>query len=231
MPRYHHLFFDLDCTLWDYQTNSAEALLEIFKTYQLHQLFNCFENFRLSFVKHNEDVWKDYSEGKIHKDELRMLRFERSLNDYHVTDKTLALQLNNDFIAISPRKTKLIPDAIEVLEYLKSKHYKMYILTNGFLQIQDIKIEHSGLSNYFLKMFTPEHIGHTKPHRAIFEHAVKSSNARKAESLMIGDELEIDIVGARNFGIDQVYFNPKHLQHSEKVTYEIPALLDLKAFL
>jgi len=231
MSQYKHLFFDLDCTLWDYQTNSAEALLEIFKTYQLQRVFNQFDNFRFSFVKHNEDVWKDYYEGKIHKDVLRILRFDRSLNDYGVSDNELATKLNKDFMEISPRKTKLISGAIEVLEYLKSRHYQMYIITNGFPQVQEIKTKNSGLSNYFLKMFTPENIGSVKPHRAIFEHAIKSANARKVESLMIGDELEVDIIGARNFGIDQVYFNPKFTPHSEKVTYEIANLSDVKAFL
>jgi putative hydrolase of the HAD superfamily len=156
-----------------------------------------------------------------------VLRFERVLKDFEVTDNGLAHQLNNDFIAISPVKAKLIPGTIEVLDYLKSKHYNMYIITNGFLNIQQIKIETSGIAGYFLKMFTPENIGKVKPHRAIFEYAVKSVNARKSQSLMIGDELETDILGARNFGIDQAYFNPRSIKHSEKVTYEFTGLLDL----
>jgi putative hydrolase of the HAD superfamily len=231
MASYRHLFFDLDSTLWDYQTNSAEALFEIFEFYQLQRVFSKFENFRNAFVKHNEDVWKDYREGKIHKDVLRVLRFERALKDYEVVNFDLAHKLNNDFIAISPAKAKLIDGTIEVLEYLKSKQYQMYIITNGFHNIQQIKIDASGIARYFLKMFTPETIGQVKPHRAIFEYAVKSVNARKSQSLMIGDELETDIVGARNFGIDQVFFNPGFIKHNEKITYEISNLLEIKCLL
>jgi len=231
MTTYRHLFFDLDCTLWDFKTNSGEALFEIFETYQLHQVFTEFENFRNAFVKHNDLVWKDYREGKIHKDVLRVLRFQRTLEDYQVNDNDLAQQLNKDFIAISPAKATLISGTIEILEYLKSKQYIMHIITNGFLNIQQIKIEASGIGRYFTKVFTPEAAGQIKPHRAIFEHAVKSVNARKSQSLMIGDELETDIVGARNFGIDQVFFNPGAIKHNEKVTYEISDLLELKGLL
>jgi putative hydrolase of the HAD superfamily len=231
MTHYHHLFFDLDCTLWDFKTNSGEALFEIYETYQLQPIFGEFDHFRNAFVKHNEGVWKDYREGKIHKDKLRIQRFERALKDYEVTNFELAQQLNEDFIAISPAKAKLIPGTIEVLEYLKRKRYLMYIITNGFLNIQQIKIQASGIDRYFLKVFTPEIIGQIKPHRAIFEYAVKTVNARKAQSLMIGDELETDIIGAHNFGMDQVFFNPGSIKHSEKVTYEISNLLELKDLL
>ncbi len=231
MTPYHHLFFDLDCTLWDFKTNSGEALFEIYETYQLQHIFGKFDHFRNAFVKHNEDVWKDYREGKIHKDTLRIQRFERALKDYDATNPELAQQLNKDFIAISPAKAKLISGTLEVLEYLKSKRYLMYIITNGFLNIQQIKIQASGISGYFLKVFTPEKIGQIKPHRAIFEYAVKSVNARKSQSLMIGDELETDIIGARNFGIDQVFFNPESIKHNEKVTYEISDLLELMGLL
>ena len=231
MPRYRHLFFDLDCTLWDYHVNSTEALHELFETYQLHELFDKFENFRETFGKHNEEVWKAYREGRIHKDTLRVLRFERTLKDYGITNFELAHKLNSDFINISPRKTKLMPGTMEVLGYLKSNHYQMYIITNGFTQIQEIKVETSGLADFFIKMFTPENIGYIKPHRAIFEYAVKSVNVRKAESLMIGDDLQVDIIGARDFGMDQVYFNPHKIPHNEKITYEILTLFELREFL
>jgi putative hydrolase of the HAD superfamily len=229
--RYKHLFFDLDCTLWDYLLNSTEALSEIFKSYKLQEITSDFEKFKRSFHIHNEAVWKEYREGRIQKDTLRILRFERTLEDLGITDYNLARKLNSDFVNISPRKTKLIPGTMEVLRYLKDKNYKMYIITNGFMQIQELKISVSGLSDYFIKIFTPENIGYIKPHRAIFEYAVKSVNAHKTESIMIGDDLEMDIIGAREFGIDQIYFNPHAKNHNEKITYEIASLYELKNLL
>ena len=107
----------------------------------------------------------------------------------------------------------------------------MFLLTNGFKEVQDIKIKTTGLDAYFDHMFTSDEIGYQKPHRKIFEHAIKSVNAKKAQSLMIGDDLKIDIDGARKFGIDQVYFNPQKTKHQGNCTFEITQLSDLMLFL
>ncbi|HEY4786630.1 MAG TPA: YjjG family noncanonical pyrimidine nucleotidase [Bacteroidales bacterium] len=228
---YHHLYFDLDRTLWDYEANASEALLEVYEEFGLQPVFGQFENFWNSFNKYNDALWNQYQKGMLKKEVLRVRRFELALLDYKTNNKELAVTLNNTFLNISPRKPGLVDGANEVLEYLKSKSYHMYILTNGFTQIQEIKMKASGLSPYFEKMFTTENTKSHKPKRAIFEHALKSVHARKAESLMIGDDLEVDILGARNFGMDQVYFNPTKTPHKEKVTYEISNLLELKNIL
>jgi putative hydrolase of the HAD superfamily len=127
-------------------------------------------------------------------------------------------------------QTALIPNAKYILKYL-IKNYSLYIITNGFMDVQLAKIKNSGLSGYFKKIFTSEHARSSKPNRGIFEYALKSVNARKKESLMIGDDLEIDIKGAREFGIDQVYFNPSGIRHNDRLTYEIHSLLELKDLL
>ena len=225
--KYRHLFFDLDRTLWDYENNASEALNEIYHAYNLVTIFAGFSNFHLTFTKHNNDLWKEYREGKVHKDILRTLRFERTLLDYESINPSLAIELNNDFLEISPRKPHLIPGAIQLLEYLIKMRYNLYIITNGFTKIQLLKMETSGLTGYFDKIFTSENTRSNKPQRAIFEHAVTSVNARKLQSIMIGDDLETDIIGARNFGIDQVYFNPEGISHNEKITYEISELTEL----
>lgn len=225
--KYRHLFFDLDRTLWDYDNNAYEALHEIYHTYGLHSIFDEFNNFHQTFTRHNNELWKDYREGVVHKDIVRTLRFERTLMDYGTSNPVLAIQLNKDFLEISPRKTHLIPGAIELLDYLKIKQYNLYIITNGFTKIQILKMETSGLMSYFQKIFTSENTSSNKPHRAIFENAITSVNARKLDSIMIGDDLEVDIIGARNFGIDQVYFNPEKTCHNEKITYEISKLAEL----
>ena len=224
---YRHLFFDLDRTLWDYDQNSSEALFEIYQSYGLLAIFENFGNFHKAFIRYNNQLWKEYRERKIHKDQVRHLRFEKTLMEYGTADTGLANKLNNDFLEISPRKPHLVPGAIELLELLQKKRYGLYIITNGFTEIQLLKMESTGLMKYFQKIFTSENSKSNKPQRAIFEHAVTSVNAKKKESLMIGDDLEADIIGARNFGIDQVYFNPERIAHSEKITLEITQLNQL----
>jgi putative hydrolase of the HAD superfamily len=231
MKKYRHLYFDLDRTLWDYEQNSSGALAEIYETYALKKIFETSENFKSAFTKHNDALWKDYSEGKVHKEILRTLRFELAMKDFGTNDADLACRLNADFVQISPRKTGLVPGAIELLNYLIVKHYKLYIITNGFTQMQEMKMEASGLVGYFNKVFTSENVGSNKPNRAMFEYAVKSVNARKRESLMIGDDLEIDIAGARKFGMDQVFFNPSKIIHNQSATYEIYSLPELMGIL
>lgn len=231
VKQYKHLYFDLDRTLWDYETNASEALQEIFKEFELHVIFEVFENFRSAFIKHNDALWNQYQKGILRKEALRVRRFELALLDYKSKNKALATKLNENFLNISPRKAGLVEGAKEVLEYLQGKAYHMYILTNGFQQIQEMKMEASGLNVYFQKMFTTEHTKSYKPKRAMFEYALKSVNAKKTESLMIGDDLEADVIGARKFGIDQVFFNPDKKTHTEKPTYEIALLTELKDIL
>ncbi len=229
--RYRHLFFDLDRTLWDYDSNAMEALQEIYNSYKLEGVFDEFENFHCSFTKHNDELWKEFRLGKVHKDVLRTLRFEKTLFDYGTINSDLAIELNNHFLEISPRKTRLIDGAIDLLEYLRSKPYSLYIITNGFTKIQLLKMESSGLDVYFKKVFTSENTSSSKPHNDIFRQAVTSVNARKNESLMIGDDLETDITGARNYGIDQVFFNPLIVSHNHKTTFEITKLDQLREIL
>jgi putative hydrolase of the HAD superfamily len=226
--KYRHLFFDLDRTLWDYDQNSSEALSEIYQSYGLQAIFDSFGNFHKTFIRLNNELWKEYRDGKIHKDLVRHLRFEKTLMEFGTSDPDLAKKLNNDFLEISPRKPHLVDGAIELLEMLQKERYGLYIITNGFTEIQLLKMETTGLTGYFHKIFTSENTRSNKPHRAIFEHAVTSVNAKKVESLMIGDDLEADIAGARNFGIDQVYFNPEKIPHSENSTKEVPYVQNLK---
>jgi putative hydrolase of the HAD superfamily len=107
----------------------------------------------------------------------------------------------------------------------------MFIITNGFTHVQKLKVKHAGLEGYFERMFTSDNVGAHKPNRSMFAYCIQSVNARKSESLMIGDNLKVDILGAKNFGIDQVYYNPGKLSHSENVTFEIEHLLELKNIL
>lgn len=231
MQRYKHLFFDLDHTLWDYASNSGEALTEMFSLMNLQETFKTADSLVQSFSRHNEWVWAEYKNDRMAKNVLRTRRFELVLEDFGISDPGFASRMNDVFLSLMPHKTALIKGAWEVMEYLESRNYKMYIVTNGFTNIQIQKLDSSGLKRFICRMFSSEQIGYNKPKPQIFEWALKSANARKKESLMIGDELIADISGARKFGIDQVYYNPMAIPHSEAVTYEIRSLPELKEIL
>jgi putative hydrolase of the HAD superfamily len=231
MKKYRHLFFDLDRTLWDTDTNSADALEGIYESFGLKPVVGDFVRFKDLFTLHNEALWKDYRDGSVTKNMLRNLRFERVLLDCGVSDTDLANGLNAAFMKISPYKTKLMDGAMELLEYLRKERYHLYIITNGFTRIQHLKMNSSGIMPFFERVYTSENARSNKPNKLIFESSIKSSNALKKESLMIGDDMEADVIGARNFGIDQVYYNPDRKTHNQKITYEIAALAELREIL
>ncbi len=226
--KYKHIFFDLDRTLWDFEHNSHETLLELCKSYNLKE--KGVEN-SLEFIKiyktHNTKLWDLYRVDKISQKDLRRERFQRTLSDFGINDFDLSEKIGEDYIQVCPRKNKLYPFAIEVLEYLKQK-YPLHIITNGFDKTQHIKLEHSGLKKYFDKIITSEKLGVKKPNLAIFQHAIEMANTNKEESVYVGDNLVVDILGCQNFGMDGVFFNPEKENHTEKPKFEISCLSELK---
>ncbi len=230
MEKYKHLFFDLDRTLWDFEKNSIKAFEIIFDKRDLTKIFPSFDKFIKSYKIHNERLWDLYKLRKIKKEELRNERFLLTLKEFGVNDALLAEQIGDDYVELSPLQTVLFPNTLEVLDYLKSK-YQMYIITNGFVEVQYKKLKKSGLESYFERVITSEEAKASKPNPEIFHAAISAANAKKIESLMIGDDLENDILGAKKFGLDQVYFNPNKKSHQENVTFEISKLKQLTEFL
>jgi putative hydrolase of the HAD superfamily len=226
MP-YKHLFFDLDHTLWDFHNNQITTLKQLFINYQLDRFFNSFDDFFEQYMPINTRLWHEYQQGRIPKKDVKVGRFYQTFLKAGFDDMSVAETIAEDFVSDNSLQTQVIPHTMELLEYLKKKNYRLYIITNGFREAQHLKMEKSGLTTFFEKTFISEDIGASKPHRKFFEYAIKSANARKAESLVIGDSLENDIKGARDFGVDQVYFNPEKIPHEEKVFREIASLEEL----
>ncbi|MFO7938674.1 MAG: YjjG family noncanonical pyrimidine nucleotidase [Bacteroidales bacterium] len=231
MKKYTHIYFDLDRTLWDFEANALETFRDLFDKHNLRVIFDSFEAFHKTYQKHNEKLWMDYREQKISKHDLRNRRFELTLKEFGTENSRLAQTLGDEYIALSPQKTRLFPGTHEVLDYLSAKQYKLHIITNGFNEVQFLKLKNSKLEHYFSKVVTSENAGAQKPRPEIFHYALSSVHARKEESLMIGDDLTGDILGAQKYGIDQVFCNFTKQQHQEKPTYEIQAIKDLKQIL
>jgi putative hydrolase of the HAD superfamily len=225
--KYKHLFFDLDRTLWDFETNSRQTLIEMYEEFELGKhLSVSSEQFIKSYKQHNEELWNEYRVGKIDKDYLRSARFLRTIEEFGTSSNELAEQMGFFYVSKSPEKTGLFPNTIEMLDEL-SKYATLHIITNGFDEVQHIKLKQSGLTPYFDHIVTSEHAGVKKPDPAIFEFALVNSGATTNESLMIGDDLPVDLLGAKHVGIDQAYFNPTKKPHQEDVTFEYQDHLEL----
>jgi putative hydrolase of the HAD superfamily len=231
VKKYKCVFFDLDHTLWDYEMNSEEALSELYDRYELPKL-GCvpFNEFYKTFVKVNTDIWDKYDRGLIPKDVIRNERFDRVFRHSGVHNLPLSLKFSEEYIMESPKKRNLIAHAKDVLDYLLPR-YPLYIITNGFEEIQSTKMESSGITNYFKGVVTSTRAGWKKPQKEIFEFALRENGFACSETIMIGDNLLTDIAGARNASVDAVYYNPYQLPHYEPVTYEISSLKQLTTIL
>ncbi|MCE1198754.1 MAG: YjjG family noncanonical pyrimidine nucleotidase [Marinilabiliales bacterium] len=214
--KYTHLFFDLDNTLWDFNANARDALYLALDRMNLMDHIGDFDKYFPIYYGVNEKLWDLYRDNKITKAVLGGQRFEESLALNGTPLPGIGGQLNLLYLEEMPRQLKLVPGARELLHQLH-RDYKMAIITNGFKEVQAKKLINTGIHGYFEKLFISEEIGAQKPHRLIFEHALKSMNAPKKSSLMIGDSWDADILGARDFGIDQVYLSTDPLA-SEKVS-------------
>jgi putative hydrolase of the HAD superfamily len=228
--RYKHLFFDIDRTLWDYETNAREALREMYRKRELGSFSISFDEFATEFGKYNELLWAKFRHGQIKKPALRDRRFYLTLKKLGVDNNNLALQLSADYIELSPNQTNLFPEVIETLEYLKPK-YHLHVITNGFNEVQFKKLRNCGIEHFFEKIVTSDNAQSQKPNMKIFEYALTSVNAKKIESLMIGDDWDLDIMGAKSYGFDQVYFNPNKTERTGKPTFEIVAINELRSYL
>ena len=229
--KYKHIFFDLDRTLWDFDTNSHETLLELCDTYKLNEKgISDYEEFIKIYKAHNAELWDLYRVDQISQKDLRRERFQRALADFGVENFILSENIGDDYIEVCPKKNKLYPYALEVLDYLKEK-YSLHIITNGFDKTQHIKLEHANLFPYFNQIITSEKLGVKKPNPVIFAHALDVAEATKEESIYIGDNLVVDILGCQNFGIDGIYFNPERKEHKENVSFEISCLSQIMEIL
>ena len=228
---YKSIFFDLDDTLWDTWHNNKETLEEIYTDYQFNRHYDSFDSFFQYYMPNNLILWKKYRNNEIDRQTLILERFLYVLRPMGITDTEYILRLNRDFLQRTTSKTKLIPYAGELLEYLKP-FYRLFIISNGFREIQALKLQNAGLAPYFEKIILSEDAKIQKPHKEIFDFALKNTNSRRNASLMIGDCYEADIEGAYNAGIDQLWFNPDNLPCKTIIpTYQAHSLSDIQRIL
>jgi len=228
---YKHVFFDLDRTLWDFDAAAEVAFERIYDKYNLKSLgIPSAHEFHEVYHPLNEQLWVLYRENRITKDDLNRSRFLKPLEHYGIHDVELADHLSVDYMFYSPRIVSLVPGAMELLEYLKPK-YHLHLITNGFQEVQDTKLSLSGMKPFFETLTVSEEVGVKKPDPEFFFYALRKANAKSEESIVIGDEMAVDIDGARAAGIDQVFFNAKGDMVEGERTYEVRSLLEIKGIL
>ncbi len=226
-----HVFFDLDRTLWDFEKSAKQTFDEIFISNDLYgKGIPSVEKFHEVYTIHNDKLWAQYRKGEIKKEILRGLRFTLTLKDFSVFDAVLGEKLGDDYVTISPQKVNLFPYSIEILEYL-FPNYKIHIITNGFSEVQDVKLLASGIDKYFIEVITSEAAGFKKPDSRVFDYAFKKAGALPQNSIMIGDDYEVDIIGAQDVNMKQIFFDPEKKFMKNGSTYYINNLQEIEGIL
>ena len=231
MQRYKNLFIDLDDTLYDFSAASREAFNETYELLHYARYFDSCDQYMSIYSPYNHELWRIYGDGKITKEELNRRRFSHPLEVAGVNDEELAARFCREALSRIPTKGNLVPGAVELLEYLRPK-YRMFILSNGFVELQSRKMAAAGIDRYFDGIILSEEIGINKPRPELFEYALKKTASLLEESIMIGDMFDTDIKGAANIGMEQIYFNQKNEQgHTFTPTYEVKELLQIREIL
>lgn len=221
------VFFDLDHTLWDFDKNSELAFGEIFKINNLDMDVSVF---LASYKPINLNYWKLYREEKVEKDALRYGRLSDTFSKLNFkVDKTIINKLADDYIEHLTSFNYLLDHTFEILDYLNTT-YTLHIITNGFDEVQQGKLEKSRINHYFKTVTNSEMVGVKKPNPKIFEFALNQANTTVSSSVMIGDDFEADVLGAKNMGIESIFFDV-HNTTVDKDIKQINSLLHLKKYL
>lgn len=226
------IFFDLDHTIWDFDRNASETLQELYLKYKFEDLCGQAtpDAFINAYTSNNHRLWGLYHHHKIDKPTLRKLRFEDTFTQLGIDPNLFPWDFEEEYLDSCPNKTHLFPNAHETLEYL-NKHYALHLISNGFQEACERKLAGSQLLGYFDTITISEVVGINKPDARIFEHALREGKANKASSMMVGDNLDADVRGAQNFGMDAVFFNPLSATVPADVAYSISDLKELQMLL
>jgi YjjG family noncanonical pyrimidine nucleotidase len=228
---YKCIFFDLDHTLWDYETNARATLDELYRDFNLKERgVPDTDQFYQQFHKVNFELWDLYDRQLINHDYIRIERFKQILTFFNTYEEKLSTDISIQYLRECPAKGNLMPHAIETLEYLRNR-YRLTVVTNGFEEIQHIKLSSGKIRHYFDHIVTSQKAGYRKPAPEIFTYALNANEVKSTEVMMVGDNLITDMGGAHTSGIDTAFFNPGKIAHQESVKHEISCLSELQKIL
>ena len=236
--RYKDLFIDFDDTLYDTYGNAVIALRETFEAFHLERWFDDPQIFYDAYWMANIDLWGRYSRGEITRDYLIVERFRRPLSKAPSqpppVGEAFCLEMSDRFLGFCSTKPGVVDGAHELMDYLKGRGYRMHMTSNGFHEVQYKKLAACGLRDHFDTIILSEDAGVNKPSPEYFDYALRLSGASRDTTLMIGDNLQTDILGALNAGFDALLFNRWNVDIKESPqtpTFVVSSLRDIISIL
>jgi 2-haloacid dehalogenase len=221
----HQLFlFDLDDTLLDFK---ASEQLSFDRTMRALGLAVLPEGMFARYQAINIALWKRFETGAVAKDVLKVERFRKTFQE---TGLDLDPEAASRLYLESLSDTVVLIDGARELCATLAAIGEVGIITNGIEQLQHRRIVSAGLRDHVSFVATSEACGHAKPDRRFFEFTVKMARAfSHAETVIVGDRLDADILGANRFGIESCWFNPGGLANDTEAlpTFEVARLHDV----
>jgi putative hydrolase of the HAD superfamily len=225
------VFFDLDHTLWDFNVSCAETLEELYHIYDLKKFQFDVPSFQKKYREVNDRMWEGYHRNEVTKEQLRNERFKHTFTELGIDPLLLPEYLDQHFIKLCPTKPNLHPHTKDILEYLTGKKYQLFIVTNGFPETQHIKLSSAKIDHYFKDIIHPERAGAKKPLKTIFDYSCAIAQTNPNNCIMIGDDLEADVLGALDAGLHAIYYNPSSKKNVPTTIQEIQSLKELQLYL
>ena len=233
-----NLFIDFDDTLYDTRGNAEISLYETFDYFHWEDYFEDKEKFMASYWKTNVELWESYAKGEISRDYLMVERFRRPLSEgvsagvSFNPSAAYCLQVSDVFLKFCASKSGVVEGAHELMAYLKNKGYRLHMCSNGFHEVQYKKLRSCGLLSYFDTIILSEDAGANKPNPIFFNYAFEKTGAAADDTMMIGDNFNTDILGAKNSGIRTIFFNRNpQFRQTEETDYEVSSLKEIKNIL
>ena len=232
MKNVRHIFFDLDNTLWDHRKNAYLTIKDLFSKQAISDKYKIdFEEFHTAYHIINERLWEQIRDEEIDKEYLRKHRFYDTFLKFGIDDQVLADYFEHHFLDEILKYNELVDGALDLLNYLKTKNYKMHIISNGFQEVTERKCILSGIADYFETITSADSVNIRKPRPEIFEYSLNLAKAEKSESILIGDDWIADVKGAQRFGIDVIFFDVNNDNPQEENLKVIKHLSEVKQYL
>lgn len=225
MP-YAYLLFDADHTLLDFRATAREAFFHTMRHFGIEVEDAHFAHYE----QLNYQYWQAYESGRIDVRELRLGRWQaffEALREWRDP-----ADVNDCYLEAVGQSAILLEGAQTLLDHLERAGWRMALVTNGLSRVQRPRLRLSGLEAYFDFVVISDEVGSAKPQRAFFDHAfrqmepVLARRPRPDEVLVIGDSLEADIKGGRDYGCHTCWYNPERKPRSLDIEphYEVHRL-------
>jgi YjjG family noncanonical pyrimidine nucleotidase len=219
--RYSAILFDLDDTLLDFCAGETKALRKALAIVDINISDDQWITIWQTYQPISNNYWQQKQSNSLSRQQVITASLQDTFTalDYDFADSSRLAQIYWDVFC---HTACLNPEVLPTIEAL-SNFYQLGIVSNGYTNSQEYRLQASGLSNYFQSVVISESVGYRKPASEIFNLALMELAVTSSKTLFVGDSITDDYQGAINAGIDFCYYQ-RRSQNVEVVQSPLPKL-------